>query len=135
MTNKVFLGGTCAETTWRSELIKNIEIDYFNPVVEDWSPKDQEIEETEKRDDCNIHLYIITKEMIGVFSIAEAVESVHMNNKTTILQIIPRGFNEAQLRSLNAVLKMIKKHGGIGYIENDLHKVTQFLNSIQGALK
>jgi hypothetical protein len=33
--NKVFLGGTCAETTWRDDLIPKLQIDYFNPVVED----------------------------------------------------------------------------------------------------
>ena len=32
---KVFLGGTCNESTWRDELIKKLKIDYFNPVVDD----------------------------------------------------------------------------------------------------
>lgn len=32
---KVFLSGTCNESTWRDELIKLLEIDYFNPVVKD----------------------------------------------------------------------------------------------------
>lgn len=30
---RVFLGGTCNESTWRDELIKKLKIDYFNPVV------------------------------------------------------------------------------------------------------
>ena len=37
---RVFLGGTCANTTWRNELIPLLEkmgIDYFNPVVDDWT--------------------------------------------------------------------------------------------------
>lgn len=38
ITSKVFLGGTCANTTWREELIKLIKgISYFNPVVDDWT--------------------------------------------------------------------------------------------------
>lgn len=44
--NRVFLGGTCADTTWRSELIPLLEdkkIEYFNPVVEDWTPECQQI--------------------------------------------------------------------------------------------
>ena len=48
---KIFLGGTCANTTWREELIKEIEpagIEYFNPVVKDWTPECQTIEEDEK---------------------------------------------------------------------------------------
>ena len=35
---KVFLGGTCNESTWRDELmplLKNEGVEYFNPVVED----------------------------------------------------------------------------------------------------
>ena len=37
---KVFLGGTCNESLWRDKLIKKLEIDYFNPIVKDWTPKD-----------------------------------------------------------------------------------------------
>ncbi len=39
MKNKVFLGGTCNESTWRDRVIKDLKIDYFNPVVEDWTPE------------------------------------------------------------------------------------------------
>lgn len=80
---RVFLGGTCANTTWRDELIPYLEkygIDYFNPVVEDWTPECQEIEEEEKNHKCNIHLYVITKEMMGTYSIAEAIHSAHLAN-------------------------------------------------------
>ena len=48
---RIFLGGTCANTTWRDEFIKEIEpvgIEYFNPIVEDWTPECQAIEEDEK---------------------------------------------------------------------------------------
>ena len=34
---KVFLGGTCAESTWREKLIPLLKINYFNPVVDDWT--------------------------------------------------------------------------------------------------
>ena len=40
--NKVFLWGTCNESTWRDKLIpklENINFGYFNPVVEDWTPE------------------------------------------------------------------------------------------------
>ncbi len=39
---KVFLGGTCNESTWRDRLIKLLKINYFNPVVKDWTPKKPE---------------------------------------------------------------------------------------------
>jgi hypothetical protein len=34
---KVFLGGTCNESLWRDKLIKLLKIEYFNPVVPDWT--------------------------------------------------------------------------------------------------
>jgi len=126
--NKIFLGGTCAESTWREELIKLIQVDYFNPVVKDWNESCQAIEETEKSFYCNIHLYVITEKMIGTFSIAEAIESSMTQNKNTILHIIPKGFNEQQIHSFKAVCNMVSKHGGIAYIDNDLARTARVIN-------
>ena len=75
---RIFLGGTCAETTWRNELIPELEkvgIEYFNPVVDDWTPECQAIEEYDNNDRCNVHLYVITPEMQGVYSVAEIINS------------------------------------------------------------
>jgi len=130
--NKIFLGGTCAESTWREELIKNLHVSYFNPVVEDWTEEMQAIEEDEKTYKCTIHLYVITKEMKGVFSIAEAVESVFNKSKRTIFFVIEEGFEEFQIKSLKAVEKLILNHGGI--IKSDtsetIEDLADFLNSL-----
>lgn len=128
MINKIFLGGTCANTTWRTFIEDNISISSFNPVVDDWTPDCQAIEQDEKDNKCNIHLYVITKEMKGVFSIAEIMDSVHTSNKTTIVQILPNGFNEAQLKSLKAVVNLVKLRGGIAYIDDDLTRTCNILN-------
>lgn len=56
---KVFLGGTCNESTWRDQLISMLKIDFFNPVVEDWTPECQE-EEIKQRNECDFCLYVIT---------------------------------------------------------------------------
>lgn len=126
--NKVFLGGTCAESEWRDDLIRVLDVPYFNPVVKDWTPACQAIEETEKQNDCDIHLYVITKEMTGVFSIAEVIESVHTHGKVTIFHVIPDGFSDAQLKSLDAVKNMVLKHGGIAYIDPDIHRTARVIN-------
>ena len=34
---KVFLGGTCNDSNLRDTLIKMLDIEYFNPVVSDWT--------------------------------------------------------------------------------------------------
>ena len=49
---KVFLGGTCNESTWRDKLIAMLEIDYFNPVVDDWTEECYQ-EELRQREICD----------------------------------------------------------------------------------
>lgn len=128
MINKVFLGGTCAETTWREELSAVLDVEYFNPVVGDWTPDCQAVEEAEKATCCNIHLYVITSDMIGVFSIAEVIESSMTKGKQTIFHVMPDGFGKAQLKSLRAVCDMVAKHGGIAYIDSELRRSARVIN-------
>jgi len=128
--NKVFLGGTWEETTWREELIPLLTIDYFNPIVEDWNESCQVEEEQQKLHYCNIHLYVITKEMTGVFSIAEAIESAMTKGKITIFQVIYEGFSKSQIKSLDAVCNMIKKHGGIAYMSWKMTRTAEYINKL-----
>jgi len=127
--NKVFLGGTCNGTHWRELLISMIQVDYFNPVVEDWTPECQSVEELEKAVECNVHLYVITCDMIGTFSIAEAIESAMTAGKQTIFHVIPEGFSKAQFKSLVAVADMIIKHGGIAYVDTELNRTARIINN------
>lgn len=126
--NRIFLGGTCNDSTWRDELINLLQVDYFNPVVDDWTPGCQTVEMDEKENKCNIHLYVITNDMIGVFSIAEVVDSVHNQRVTTILHVIPGGFEKAQIKSLKAVVDLVKLRGGIAYIDAELHRTARVIN-------
>ena len=127
---RVFLGGTCNDSTWRDALISSLTIDAFNPVVKDWDESAQIKEIYEKANKCNVHLYVITKEMTGVFSIAEAIDSVHTPDKLTIFQVIPEGFEGHQLKSLQAVVDLINKRGGIAFVESTLSRLTGLLNSL-----
>lgn len=118
MKNRIFLGGTCAETTWRSELIpmlRNFDCEWFNPVVDDWTPECQAIEEDEKNNKCNVHLYVITSQMIGVYSIAEIINSCwqaqcygpHVNKVAFFVLDTQNGeWNESQKRSFKATINM-----------------------------
>lgn len=132
MKVKIFLGGTCNNSTWRDELIPLLEVDYFNPVVEDWTPDCQKEEIRQKEKECDFHLYVITHQMRGVFSIAEAVDSVHNPDKFTILHVCPLGFDEAQLKSLKAVIDLIVSRGGVGQIGNDnsMEALAATINSV-----
>jgi len=128
--NKIFLGGTCNNSTWRSEIEKLVQTPMFNPVVDDWNEKCQEIEMDEKENKCNIHLFVITSEMTGVFSIAEVMDSVHNKNKLTLLHVMPDGFNKVKLKSLEAVVNLVKLRGGKAYLNKDLNKTVEILNCI-----
>ena len=126
--NKVFLGGTCGSSTWRKVVEDGISVPSFNPVVKDWTEECQIIEENEKEFACNIHLYVITSETKGLFSIAEAVDSVHNRSKDTILCIIPDGFSSTDIKHLKAVASLIRKRGGIAMLDDNLITLINYIN-------
>jgi hypothetical protein len=114
---KVFLGGTCNDSNWRDVLMPmllNRDIEYFNPVVDDWTD-DCQAEEERQKELCTIQLYVITPKMKGVFSIAEVVDSSNKHPLGTILVVLEQDdelkFNKGQMMSLNAVKKMVKNNG------------------------
>lgn len=121
MISKIFLGGTCSETTWREELIETLpsSVYYYNPVVKDWTPEVQEEEKLQKAYKCDCHLYVITPDMQGVFSVAEAVQSSYATKKTTIFAVIENRksskkelFDAHQKKSLYATGDLIKSNDG-----------------------
>lgn len=133
---KVFLGGTCAESTWREKLIKKLNIDYFNPVVDDWNEEKQK-EEIRQRETCDFCLYVITPRMKGVYSIAEAVDDSNKRSEKTVFCYLKDDgededgnkykFSKEQLKSLDQVGKMIKDNGA-NFFDN-LNDVANFLNN------
>lgn len=117
---RFFLGGTCAETKWREELIPELTkrgYTYFNPVVPDWTPECKEIEDIEKSEKCNTHLYILTPEMKGVYSVAEVINSawecISGGSGFVYFGILgtQEDWGKAQHKSLQAVLDMVNNIG------------------------
>jgi len=106
-----------------------VQVDMFNPVAVDWTPECQANEMDEKENKCNIHFYCITKEMTGVFSIAEVMDSVHNKKVRTILHVIPDGFEARQLKSLQAIADLVNLRGGIAYIDSELNRSVRILNN------
>ena len=125
---KVFLGGTCNESTWRDELIKMLEIDYFNPVVDDWTPECM-AEEIRQRKLCDYSLYVITPAMTGVYSIAEVVDDSNKRPEKTIFCVLNAdggAFSDGQMRSLDSVGKMVERNGST--FSTSLTEVARYLN-------
>ena len=139
--DKIFLGGTCADTTWRDELIPGLEkykMDYFNPVVKDWTPECQAVEEFEKNSVCNTHLYVITPEMQGVYSIAEIINSCWQAQVygTTVKYVAfyildpEHKFSKGQLKSLNATIRLCKDIAPERFVGGEVNNIVDILNSM-----
>ena len=126
---KVFLGGTCNESTWRDDLIKLLCVDYFNPVVDDWTPACME-EERRQRETCDFCLYVITPKMTGVYSIAEVIDDSNKRPDKTVLCVLFKdgaiAFTSAQTESLFQVGDMVERNGG--FATSSLAKVAYYLN-------
>lgn len=126
---KVFLGGTCNLSTWREELIPLLNVDYFNPVVDNWTPECQE-EELRQREMCDICLYVITPLMAGVYSIAEVVDDSNKRPEKTVFVKLRDSdglsFSSHQWKSLEAVSKMVVSNGGKSF--DSLEEVANYIN-------
>ena len=111
---KVFLGGTCNESTWRDNVIANLKIDYFNPVVDDWTEECYQ-RELEEREICDYCLYVITPKMTGVYSIAEVIDDSNKRPEKTVFCFMTEdtlSFDKRQIKSLDRVGLMVEKNGG-----------------------
>lgn len=126
---KVFLGGTCNESTWRNRIVPMLNIEYFNPVVDDWTP-DCMAEEIKQRKECDFVLYAITPKMTGVYSIAEVVDDSNKRpNKTIFIRLRDDDklrFDEGQWKSLGAVVKMVSDNGG--KVFDNLKSAANYIN-------
>ena len=126
---KVFLGGTCNNSKWREELIKLLKIDYYNPVVPDWTPECM-AEEIKQRKLCDYCLYVITPKMTGVYSIAEVIDDSNKKPEKTIFCVLAddesKLFDKGQLKSLDSVGRMVNGNGGRFF--TNLQDVANFVN-------
>ena len=129
--HKVFLGGTCSKTYWRNDLIKLLEIDYFNPIVKNWNKECQIEEERQKNFECDLQLYVITSQIKGYFSIAEVTEAAINLGERCVFCILDfdTKFDFGQKKSLEAVINLVKKYNA-KYFDN-LYDVAEYLNNYE----
>lgn len=125
----VFLGGTCNGSNWRDVLKMNLCVDYFDPVVDNWTPECQ-IEEQKQRENCDICLYVITPKMTGVYSIAEVIDDSNKRPEKTVFCMLKDDdgavFSDFQWKSLGEVNKMIIRNGGKSF--TSLKDVADYIN-------
>lgn len=123
---KVALFGTCGKSKWRQELIQSLKIDYFNPAVANWTIECQE-EEIKQKELCDFCLYVITDDMEGFYSIAEAVEDSNKRPGKTIFCVLNKeNFSETQRKSFKAIENLIAKNGAI--VLYSLQEIADYVN-------
>ncbi len=132
---KVFLGGTCASSTWREELQRKLDserIETFNPVVLNWTPECQ-AEEDFHRETDDICLYVITPEGEGFYSFVEVTDDSNKRPESTVLCILieanGKKFEGHMLKCALKTAKLIAKNGV--YVTTSLDELAAYLNQYQ----
>ncbi|GCD09172.1 hypothetical protein [Clostridium tagluense] len=133
---KIFLGGSVTGTNplygWRGKLIPMLQIEYFNPVVKNWNEKAIKEEYRQKNDVCNLGLFVITPDMDGYFSIAEAIDFSNKKPNGAIFCVINetfennKKFDSNQIESLNNVGLLVEKNGGKYF--KSLEEIVHYIN-------
>jgi hypothetical protein len=125
---KVFLGGTCAGRNWRDEIIPQLQCNYYNPIVKNWSEADR-LREVHERQTADYVLYVLTSDMAGVYSIAEVIDDSNKRPMKTLLCVLYDGFGPKMSHSLRAVEKLAAENGA--RVFESLDEVVRFLNTNQ----
>ena len=131
----VFLGGTCNGSTWRDELIPMLDsskIDAFNPVVEHWDEKAQAEEDYHKEND-DFTLYVLTPEMVGVYSIFEvAMDSCKRPGRVVCCILDEHGgktFEPHIQKNMTKIRTDLIKNGTLVF--TSLEEVAEFFNNLE----
>ena len=132
---KVFLGGTCASSTWREELQRKLDserIETFNPVVLNWTPECQ-AEEDFHRETDDICLYVITPEGEGFYSFVEVVDDSNKRPERTVLCILTEAngkkFEGHTLKCAVKTAKLVAENGA--YVTDSLEDLARYLNGYE----
>jgi len=131
MSKKVFLGGTCSDSKWREEIKPLLKIDYYDPVCDGEWTQEAYLREIHERETSDFVAYVITPKMGGVYSVAEVIDDSNKRPEKTLFCFLAKDegdvFTKAEIKSLNAVAKMVKNNGG--KVFDNLQNMIIFLNS------
>ena len=132
---KVFLGGTCAKSTWREELMEKLDtnkIESFNPVVPNWTPECQAIEDFHRETD-DICLYVITPEGEGFYSFIEVTDDSNKRPEQTVLCVLESAngtrFEGHTKKCVLKTMKLVANNGVIVF--DNLEDLAKYLNNYE----
>ena len=130
----VFLGGTCASSTWREELIPMLgeHVEAFNPVVPNWTPECQAVEDAHREND-DICLYVITPEGEGFYSFVEVTDDSNKRPGRTVLCVLEEAggkkFEGHMLKCALKTAKLVAKNGVV--VTDSLEETARIINGYQ----
>lgn len=113
---KIFLGGTCGDSQWREAIIPLIQMECFNPVVENWTMETQQIEEEIKKA-AAVNLYVITPKQSGFYSFSELTTAAIKEPKRTVIAFLDSDdgveWTDKQKDSIEAIKSLLKQEAGV----------------------
>ncbi|MGE5473619.1 MAG: hypothetical protein ACM3UU_05305 [Ignavibacteriales bacterium] len=120
--NRLFLGGTCNNDMWREEDFTpmlgkiseylGVNIEYYNPVVADWTPECMQ-EEIKQREVCSNVLYAVTEKAQGYYSYAEVIDDACKRpDRTLFCYLSDRPLTEEQKTSYQEIAAIVEEKGG-----------------------
>jgi hypothetical protein len=130
-TPYVFLGGTINGSSWRDKLVEKLHVNYFNPVVPQWSPEARKAELAAKAD-ASVLLYAITPKQEGFYTIAEMTHAVFglLTRKVFILVLEEddgETFSEHQRDSVASIQELLYQRMDVT-ISTDIETAANWLN-------
>lgn len=128
MKYDVYLGGTCIKSPflwdWRMDFIRmlNDSVKYYDPFVRKWEENWPDVNKTEdndnKRNESKYCVFVFTSDIIGVYSVAQAVEdSIKRENGTVLVAFVDyrEKFEKDThfIRSMKSALNLCESNGAI----------------------
>lgn len=133
----VFLGGTVANSNWRTDFISALvqagvdSESIYNPVVPDWTPECQAAEDAAKATAKYNLFYICDPKQEGnpvsVYSLVEAVMGMYDRPCCTVVVFDNAGYSGHALKSLDKSEKDLRKRFPNGLIFGTREAALQFL--------
>jgi hypothetical protein len=97
-------------------LIPSLEVEYFNPVVADWTPEFKALEDAAKAK-ARVQLYVITPLQRGFYSLVEIMHAIagpdqpeHVFVYFMLVDNDGVAFDDAQQRSIKASIEIIQSY-------------------------
>lgn len=122
----VFLGGTCANSTWRKDLIAKLRdnVPYFDPQVAEWTEADAAREDACKPV-ARYNVFVITGDALGTYSGWEIHEEATKDASKLIFCTVGE-LPENQVKGIGKIKKGLNRMGAT--VCETLDEIAEILN-------